>query len=219
MKPSLFDLIAAISCLMEQTKKEPTPQVVRMPRMARVNLPRIKIQTFDGNILTWQLFWEQFQATVHNKLQLEEVDKLMYLQNALKDGPARNVIQGLTEMAESYQEDVKCLKDCYNHPRLTHCEHVWSILQAPPLKVNNGRELCKLHDLCNQHIRAIKVSDNYDIDTFLTNMMELKLDEVTKLKWMEYSNESQMTPKHAELLKFLDLQAQHFESMPSELKS
>ena len=39
----------------------------------------------------------------------------------------------------------------------------------------------------------------------LTIVMELKLDEVTKLKWMEYSNDSQTTPPHVELLKFLDL--------------
>ena len=77
---------------------------------------------------------------------------------------------------------------------------------------------CRLYDLCNQHIRAIRAFDAYDIETFLTIVMELKLDEVTKLKWMEYSNDSKTTPPHSELLKFLDLQAQHFESAPSERK-
>ena len=79
--------------------------------MAGVNLPRIEIPTFDGNILNWRLFWEQFQAAVHDKPQLGEVDKLTYLRNALKDGPAKSVIQGITQMAESYQEAIRCLKD------------------------------------------------------------------------------------------------------------
>ena len=200
-------------------KKKPTSDKFRVLAMARVNLPRIEIPIFDGNIFNWYLFWEQFQAAVQDKPQLEEVDKLTYLRDALKDGPARNIIKGLTQTAESYQEPVRCLKDRYNRPRLTHRKHVRNILPAPALKAHNGRELQKLYDICNQHIRAIKAFYFYDIDTFLTIVMELKLDEVTKLWWMEYTNDSKTTPSHSELLKFLDLQAQHFEeSAPCERK-
>ena len=218
IKGSLFDLGVAISRLMERTKKEPSPQVITPPMLAGVNLPRIEIPTFDGNILNWRLFWEQFQAAVHDKPQLGEVDKLTYLRDALKSGPAKSVVQGLTQTADSYQEAIRCLKDRYDRPRLTHREHVRSILQAPTLKAHNGKEVRKLYDICTQHIRAIKASDTFDLDTFLTIIMELKLDEVTKLKWMEYSNDSETTPPHAELLKFLDLQARHFELVPSERK-
>ena len=52
------------------------------------------------------------------------------------------------------------------------------------MKSNNGRKLGKLDDVCKQHIRAIKLLDNFNSDTFLTISMELKMDEVTKLKWM-----------------------------------
>ena len=73
-------------------------------------------------------------------------------------------------------------KDRYNRFRFIRRKHVRSILQAPPLKANNGRELHKIYDLCNQHIRTIKAFDAYNLHTFLTILMKLKLDEVTKLK-------------------------------------
>ena len=93
----LFDLRVAVSCRMEESsKKELKGDKFGVPAMAGVNLPRIDIPTFDGNILNWSLFWEQFQAAVHDKPQLEKVDKLTYLRGALKDVPARNVIKGLT---------------------------------------------------------------------------------------------------------------------------
>ena len=123
---------------MEETKKEP----IGLPMMSGINLPRIEIPTFDGNILNWRLYWEQFQGAVHDKAHFEEVDKLMYLRHALKDGPARNVIQGLTQSAESYQDSVRYLKDRYDWPRLVHREHVRSIVQVPPMKPDNGR-CCK----------------------------------------------------------------------------
>ena len=181
----LFNLRVAVSQQMEESlKKEHKDDKFGVLAMAGVNLPRIEIPNFDGNILNWCLFWKQFQAAVHDKPPLEEVDKLTYLQGALKDGPARNVIKGLTQTAESYQEAVRGLKDLCDHPRLTHCEHVHNILNAPALKAHNGRELRKLYDTCtsNQHIRAINAFDAYDIDTFLMIVMELKLDEVTKLR-------------------------------------
>ena len=218
IKGDLFRLRVAILRLVGQTKKEAKTKVIGMPMVGGAKLPRIEIPTFDGNILSWRLFWEQFQAAVHDKPHLEDIDKLTYLRDALKNGPARNVVQGLTQTAESYQEAVRCLKERYDRPRLIHREHVRNILQAPPLKACNGRELRRLCDLCTQHIRAIKASDDYEIDTLLTVIMELKLDEVTKLKWMEYSNHSKSTPPHSELLKLLDLQAQHFESAPPERK-
>ena len=86
------------------------------------------------------------------------------------------------------------------------------------MKANNGKELRRLYDLWNQHIRAIKAFDAYDLDTFLTTIMELKLDETTKLKWMEHSNDSQKTPPYFELLDFLDMHARHHESVTSEHK-
>ena len=60
----------------------------------------------------------------------------------------------------------------------------------------------QLYGLCNQPIRAIKASNAYDLDTFLKILMELKLDEVIKFKWMEYSDDSEATPPHSKVLKF-----------------
>ena len=100
------------------------------------------------------------------------------------------VIQGLTQTAESYPEAIKCLHDRYDRPRITHCEHVRSILQAPIMKANNGKELQKLYNVCKQHIRAIQLSDHFDLETFLMIAIELKMDEATWLKWTEHSNNS-----------------------------
>ena len=57
--------------------------------MSGLQLPRIEVPTFDGNILNWRIFWEQFESTVHTKTQLSDSDKLTYVRDALKDSPAR----------------------------------------------------------------------------------------------------------------------------------
>ena len=108
-----------------------------------------------------------------------------------------------------------CVKDCYDHLRVTQNEHVRSICndQVPIVKTKNVRKLLKLYDMCKQFIKAIELSDLYNLDTILTIAMEVKMGEVTRLRWVEYSNDFQKRPLYFELLEFLDSQVQHFESV------
>ena len=76
-----------------------------------MKLPKVSVPTFDGKVLNLRIFWEQFDVTIHSKTGFSDTAKLMYLQVALKDGPARFVIQRLTRTSESYGEAIKCLKD------------------------------------------------------------------------------------------------------------
>ena len=115
-----------------------------MPTMDGVNLQRIEIPTFEGNILNQQPYWDQFQVAIHEEPHFGDVEKLTYLWDALKGGPAMYAIQGLTQTAESYGEANKCLRDCFDFPSVTHHEQVRSILQAPIRKAKNRRELRKL---------------------------------------------------------------------------
>ena len=75
-------------------KKEPPPEVIGLQMMGGVNLPWIEGPTFDGTILNWWPFWAKFQAAVHHKAHLGDVDKLTYLWDTLKGRAAMYVIQG-----------------------------------------------------------------------------------------------------------------------------
>ena len=139
----------------------------------------------------------------------------MYLQDAVKDGPARFVIQGLTQTSESYEEAIKCLKELYDRRRLVEEEHIRSIVDAVPVKNGNDKELRRLYDAVTQHYRALKAAKSDSFDTVLTVILQQKLDEKTRLKWAEFSSEHESVPPCTELLKFLDFQARQPESVYS----
>ena len=99
-----------------------------------VRLPKLDVPTFDGNIIHWTQFWEQFAISVHDRTNLSNAEKIVYLQHALKDGSARNAIEGLSNSGENYDEAVKCLKSRFDRPRLIHRTHVQMIVDTPALK-------------------------------------------------------------------------------------
>ena len=69
---------------------------------AGVKLPKLDVPVFDGNIIHWKQFWDQFTVAVHSKTSLSNAEKTVYLQQAIKDGSARNAIEGLSHSGDNY---------------------------------------------------------------------------------------------------------------------
>ena len=91
--------------------------------------------------------------------------------------------------------------------QLIHQAHVHAIIDAPFLKDDNGRELRRLHDIANQHTRAMKTMD-YSPWTFVTSILVTELDQTTMFEWQKHSQGLKDVPEYTELLEFLDLGAQ-----------
>ena len=177
-----------------------------------VRLPKLDVPTLDGDVLHWSQFWEQFKISVHDRPHLLDSEKLVYLQQAVKNGSAKPVIEGLSRSGENYNEAIDCLKSRFNRPRLLHHAHVRKIVEAPSLKDGSGKELRRLHDTVQQHLRALKAMGSEPDESFITSVIELKLDVDTMFEWQRHSQAKTEVPSYSEILDFLDLRAQASET-------
>ena len=180
-----------------------------------VELPKIRVPTFDGDVLNWAVFWEQFVTTIHNNKKLHDAQKLAYLRDAVESGPAKKVIQGLAHSAGSYQEAIECLQQRYHRPRLIHQKHVKSIVEVPAVKSGTGKELRQLHDIVSQHLRSLKNIKGDTFESFVSSRIETKLDQAPKFVWQQHTSERKDLPSINELLKFIDGRAQASETSTS----
>ena len=153
-------------------------------------LPMIEVPTFDRNILSWRIFWEQFSVAVHNHENICDSEKLVYLRHALKDSKVLKAIERLFRSREHYVEATELLQARFNRPRLIHQTHVSRILNASSLKEGSGKELRNLHDTVQQHLRALKSMDYEPSVPFITSILELKLDTTTMFEWQKHSQSS-----------------------------
>lgn len=128
---SLFDVRLRIKRLLSSASKPTSSPVVEE---GGVKLPKLSVPTFDGDVVNWKSFWEQFTVSIHDKPKLSSAEKLAYLKHAVKDGSARQVIEGLSASGDHYAEAVDCLRKRYDRPRLLHQAHVRAILKAPRLR-------------------------------------------------------------------------------------
>ena len=205
---AIFNVGLKIRKLLSTPTEPPTT-----PSREGIKLPKIAVPTFDRDVLKWMNFWEQFEISVHGKDRLTDAEKMAYLRDALKGGPAEQVIQGLAQTAETYKEAISCLRSRYDRPRLIHQAHVRAILDLAPLKDGNGKEVRKLHDVINQNARALKAMKQASFDSMLTAIAEAKMDNNTMREWRKYSRDQKETPPYTEIVEFLDLHARDTEDI------
>ena len=141
--------------------------------------PKFSVPTFDGDILNWSNFWDQFSVSIHDKTKLSGTEKLAYLRDALKDGPAEAVIRGLAKPGDTYGEPVDCLCKCYDRPCVIHKAHIDAILNIPILRGGNCRDMCCFHDTATLHTRALKAMKLDTFDSFVTAILATRLEKAT----------------------------------------
>lgn len=78
---------------------------------------------------------------VDSHTNLSDTEKLVYLQQSLREGPGKCVIEGWYCSGINYAKAVECLKSCSGRPRLIHQAHVRMIVEMPGLKDSNGKDM------------------------------------------------------------------------------
>uniref|UniRef100_X2B2N5 Uncharacterized protein n=1 Tax=Capitella teleta TaxID=283909 RepID=X2B2N5_CAPTE len=75
-----------------------------------IRLPKLTLPTFDGKVLEWTSWWEQFNADIHLNEELQDISKISYLRS-LVGGEAAQAIAGLALTSENYLHAVELLQD------------------------------------------------------------------------------------------------------------
>ena len=173
-----------------------------------VEFPRISAPTFDGDILNWVAFWEQFEVAFHRNKKMHDGQKFVYVREAVKEGPAKQVIQGISHSSGSYEEAVEYLRKRYDRRRIIHKTHVKALVEAPNIKTGSGKELRLLHDVVSRHVRSLRTIKGDTLEAFLSVSIEMKLDQECKFAWQQHTHEKKDVPPIDELLEFIDWRAQ-----------
>ena len=82
----------------------------------KTRIAKLDIPTFDGEILNWQKYWNQFEVAVHSQKSISSTEKLRYLEQAVHRSPAVKAIMGLSRTGAQYEQAIKYLKERYYWP-------------------------------------------------------------------------------------------------------
>lgn len=155
---------------------------VSKPESAK--LPRLELPKFGGEILDWQVFWDQFVAVVDNS-DMPKVTKFTYLQSLLYD-EAKTVISGLATTETNYVEACKLLKERYDRRDRIIFAHIQALLNlAVPDKTSSTTELWKTLDTLVCHVRSLETLDisGKQYGVLLTPIVLSRLPADIRIEW------------------------------------
>ena len=67
-------------------------------------LPHLEMHTFNGELIKWRIFLEQFKVVVRDNKAIANSEKLLYLRQALGQSSATRLIEGISHTGEQYDE-------------------------------------------------------------------------------------------------------------------
>ena len=163
----VFQLIAAIEEKLVEKKETPInsdslENVSSNTEKIKCKLPKLVIKEFDGNVLNWQTFWDQFESTIHSKININNIDKFSYLKSFLCPSPYET-ISGLALTNQNHLEAVELLKQRYENSQVLINTYMEQFVKLD--KIEKSNDVSKLRTFFNKIEITIRNLKSLGIET------------------------------------------------------
>lgn len=150
---------------------------------SQAKLPKLQLPDFDGDVLKWGPFWEQFVAVVDSG-DMSEVTKFTYLRSLLQ-GEAKATIQGLSLSGQHYKAACELLQRRYGRPDKIIFAHVQQLLHVNIPKNVKVSELWSVYNELVSSVRSLEglgvSGEQYGV--ILTPLILSRLPADIRLEW------------------------------------
>lgn len=164
---------------------------------------------FDGNLVHWLSFRDQFMARIHNNKDIAPSYKLSYLRKSLKGKALEALGGGRQSLTDGqYQEAWDRIYQLYNKPYKICRAYLRQWQQLPTIQGRpTADELQRLSNVTHELLRSLRSLllpvDQWDM--FIVHNLHERLDSETARQW-ELQRKTE-TPKAIDMLDFIDQQA------------
>ncbi|UYV65679.1 hypothetical protein LAZ67_3005061 [Cordylochernes scorpioides] len=182
---------------------------------ANIKLPQFDLPIYDGDMGTWINFKELFLTTIDAHPGLTNIQKLQYLNSAVK-GEAARLIRGFPLLSENYGQAWSTLLSRFDNPRELAYAQVSKIFSLRAIKNPSAKCLHEFMDVCNEAIRnleTLELKRNQFVDVILVHFLQQKLSENLRLDW-ELSMDNTL-PSYDKFIAFI---SRHARSMSCAVK-
>ena len=146
--------------------------------------------TFSGDPLSWQSFWDSFDAAVNSNSTLSPIQKFNYLKAQLQGDTAR-AISGLPLTDLNYAQSLTLLKQHFGQPDKLINAHTHALIELPgPTK--DLWSLLLFHDITENHIRGL-ASLGVSKESYSTLLVPIILGKLPAPVWRNLARDHDQT--------------------------
>ena len=150
------------------------------------NLPKLKLNNFDGNPLEWPEWASMFIATVDQR-PIPDSEKMSHLKTLLT-GKARSAISGMGYSGQFYGTAWSILERKFGRPHVIIDAQLESLRKASQVKPHDSTDLISFSVIVSNFVNVLKEYKQIgDLQSSSTLYVAVdKLPQVLKEKWWFY---------------------------------
>lgn len=193
------------SRLSTEVKDPPLP--LAPPSRPHIRLPTIQLPKFSGKIEEWLNFYNLFKTSIHEREELTDNEKLMYLKSHLVGEPL-TLVKNIAPGPQNYQVAWEILLDRYQNDRRHINHHFNGLIDLPDLGSNN---LSSFVSQLLEHIHALDAI-NYHQSSYeaLLNVWLLrKFNNYHRKRLDDSRDDKKVMPTLNEIISYLKSELSH----------
>lgn len=200
-------------------KEVQSPAQIHFPENVNLNqpsvrLPQITIEKFTGDYRKWASFKNYFETLIHNKEEIQPVEKFYHLKSNLSGEPIR-LIDHYVITAANYESAWTTLKDRYDNKRVLVNMELKCIMQLEKMTHESSTQIRKILDTSQECLNSLR-NLNIDISTWdpiLIFILIQKLDQETHRHYENSLDKPRDMPKLDDFITFLENRFQALENV------
>ena len=138
--------------LQHQSQSQSSIQGTIPTHSTKVNLPKLQIPKFSGDVMQWTEFFDMFKSSVHDHQGLSDVQKFTFLRDQLSD--TQDTMSGLQLTGSNYSTAMSLLISRFGDKQIiinAHHVALMDLQSASP----KSKSLRTLYDSMEIHLRSL----------------------------------------------------------------
>ena len=132
-------------------KELATVKAVPVPTLSSL---RLKLPSYDGDILHWHDFFALFSALIGKEVSLTDHERCCHLLNSMTTPEDNSIVERAISITHSYEEAVECVQRSFERNRLIFGHHVKAI-HSPYIFGDYRKDLLRMQGRLEQHVRGM----------------------------------------------------------------
>lgn len=174
---------------------------------SHIQLPKIKLPSFDGDLTKWCSYRDTFNSLVHENSRLTNIEKFHYLISTVS-GMASSIVCALPLTDTNYTLAWEALHDAFDNKRLLITNHLDIIFRFTPMSTETLTGLKLFLTTFQENIAAITALEVKDFASFLLFYIASRVLPISTKRLFEIEQHANDEPDIMSLLKFIQTRCQ-----------
>lgn len=209
-----FQLLDSIDRAITSNLANETPIVESSRLRSKIKLPVLQPPTFSGKYTEWNAFWDQFTAMIDSNPEIPEVQKLQYLQAAVK-GTAKDKIKHLTTREIHYESAKTLLRQQFENKRAIFTDAMSHLISTARSKRDSVAELQQLSTVVQETMQSLKNIDVNEPGIIVAHLIIDKFPPELRKEFERKTAESNQIPSIDDVKNQIQLGLRALESLES----